>query len=239
MNKLVLITGAARRVGKYLSQYFAEKGYNVLIHVNTSVDEGEVLASELSAKYPKQEFNVIQFDLSQWKEAEDFIRKVYNQFGLPDVIIHNASHYLSNKLEETTVANMENMMAIHLFTPMVFDREFRKQNGKGAVISILDAAIYTNRSTHAMYLLAKKSLADYTKMAALEWAPHVRVNGIALGPVLPVEGKGEDVFNKVVATTPLKSQVQLTSISATINYVLTNKNMTGQIINCDSGQHLV
>ncbi|WP_439185594.1 SDR family NAD(P)-dependent oxidoreductase [Carboxylicivirga taeanensis] len=239
MDKFALITGGARRVGKYLSQYLASEGYDLVIHVNKSLEAGKELVEELMHKYPGQRFSVVQFDLNDWSELEPRINDIFEQYGLPSLVIHNASQYTPGTLSETTPEMMEAMMAIHLFSPMVIGRQYKNAGGKGSIISILDTAITTNHSSHAMYLLAKKSLAEYTKMAAQEWAPQIRVNGVALGPVLPPEGKDDSYFKQVVADTPLQREVDLASISGSIDYLVANPNVSGQIIYCDSAQHLL
>ncbi|MBS2213141.1 SDR family oxidoreductase [Carboxylicivirga mesophila] len=239
MNKQVLITGGAKRVGRYLSQHFARAGYDVLIHVNQSQKEGELLVTELSEKYPDQQFVLLTYNLSDWKQLPAYIKQAFDDYGLPDVIIHNASRYAPGYLHEASVQTMEEMMAIHLYAPMIIGQQYRKVGGHGSIINLLDTAIITNDTSHAMYLLAKKSLAEYTKMSALEWAPEIRVNGIALGPVLPPEGKDNSFFNSVVESTPLKNKVELANITSTIDFIIANENMSGQIIYCDSAQHLI
>ncbi len=239
MNKQVLITGGAKRVGRYLSMHFAAAGYNVLIHVNKSLQQGQALVTELEEAYPNQKFGLVVFDLSLWKQVENFIDEVFTQYGLPDVIIHNASRYASGTLAEASLERMEEMMAIHLYSPMVINQQYRKAGGEGNIVSMLDTAIDTNDSSHAMYLLAKKNLAEYTKMAAREWAPGIRLNGVALGPVLSPEGKDDSYFNEVVNGTPLQSKVELSAIASTIDFLIANKNVSGQIIYCDSAQHLI
>ncbi|TRX71123.1 SDR family oxidoreductase [Carboxylicivirga sp. M1479] len=239
MNKKVFISGAAQRVGAALARSFAEDGYDVIVHVNTSVQAGENLIKELRINYPKQLFNLVSINLIDWKTVGKQIKDIFSVHGYPDVIIHNASRYDKATLLKSHPSLMEEMMAIHLFAPIEIDKVYCQHKDNGNIITLLDTAIYTNQSTHAMYLLSKKSLAEYTKMAALEWAPSIRFNGIALGPVLPPEGKGQDYFNQVVDNTPLKEVVSVGNIKASIDFILQNRNMTGQIINCDAGQHLV
>ena len=77
------------------------------------------------------------------------------------------------------------------------------------------------------------------EVITVEWAPNFRVNGIAPGPVLPPENSESEYFNQVVNNTPLKSQVSLESISSAVLYLINNKSVTGQIMFCDSGQHLI
>ncbi len=239
MAKHVLITGGAKRLGKSMAMYFADQGYDLLIHVNKSISEGNTLLSELKVKYPKQRFNLFCFDLSQWRYLDQACSKQFKEHGLPDVIIHNASSYLQANLEHVTNKQMEEMMAIHLYAPMVVGRVYRQLGGTGHIISILDSAISTNNSSHGMYLLAKKSLYEYTKMSALEWAPTIRVNAIAPGPVLPPEDKDTSYFNTVVNKTPLVRAVSEEAINTSLDYLIKNESITGQVLFCDSGQHLI
>jgi len=239
MAKLVLITGGAKRVGKSMALYFADQGYDLLIHVNKSLNEGKNLISELEQTYPKQRFYLLCHDLTQWRSCENVFAQLFKEKGMPDVLIHNASAYLKVNLEEVTDNQMEEMMAIHLYSPMVIGRVFRKLGGKGQIISILDSAITTNVTSHGMYLLAKKALQNYTQMTALEWAPSIRINAIALGPVLPPEKEDESYFNNVIKQTPLESRVLESSLHASLTYLIQNENVTGQTLFCDSGQHLM
>ncbi len=235
----VLITGAAKRIGNYLARHFASLGYDVILHVNASVAQGNELLSELTHEYPAQVFTLLQCDLADWKNVSATFEQAFEEHGVPNVIVHNASYYLNKMISDTLESDMEQMMGIHLFAPMLINKVFRDKGGEGVIISILDTAIQSHQTSHGMYLLSKKSLADYTQMIAKGWAPGIRVNGIAPGPVLPPEGKDMTYFNQVVADTPLQKQVELSSLSASVDFILKNTNMTGQIIYCDSGQHLL
>jgi len=121
---------------------------------------------------------------------------------------------------------------------MIINRVYKNRGGQGQIITILDSAITTNVTTHGMYLLAKKALHDYTKMSAMEWAPNIRINALALGPVLPPEHKSTEHFNDVVTRSPLKTRVTEEAINASLSYLINNENITGQTLFCDSGQHL-
>lgn len=238
MNQRVLITGGAKRLGRSMAMHFADLGYDVLIHVNKSVNDGRQLISELTALYPEQNFQLFGFNLTQWRLLNRSCVKLFKTCGLPDVIIHNASAYLEANLVQVTDNQMEEMMAIHLYSPMVIGRVYKQLGGKGQIISILDSAISTNSSSHGMYLLAKKALYEYTKMSALEWAPAIRVNAVAPGPVLPPEKKDTSYFNEVVNQSPLSTPVSEQALHASLDYLIQNENITGQTLFCDSGQHL-
>ncbi len=102
----------------------------------------------------------------------------------------------------------------------------------------MDTRIVDNESSHAAYSLSKKALMHATTMAALEWAPSVRVNGVAPGPVLPPPGKDETHLHEVIESTPLQKRVELDNLVESAYFLTTNDAITGQIIFCDSGAHL-
>nr|WP_321407930.1 SDR family oxidoreductase [uncultured Carboxylicivirga sp.] len=239
MVKTALITGGAKRLGKSMAEFLAAKGWNVIIHANNSIDVAQQLALDLHTKYPKQKFKAEKFNLSDWKNATVFIDDILINHSQIDLLINNASKYSPGKLIETNKELLEEMMAIHYYSPLLLSKQLAVNTKSFSIVNILDSAIVNNQTDHSIYLMAKKSLAEFTKMAAVEWAPNIRVNAIAPGPVLPVEGKSQEVFNKVVKKTPLQTKVDLNSILSTLHFLIENHNVTGQIMFCDSGQHLI
>ena len=237
--KTALITGGAKRVGKSIVECLASKGWNVIIHANRSIQDAEDLAHLLGSKYPSQLFDAVSFNLCDWKNASQFINDLLIKYKNIDLLINNASKYSPGKLEQTDEDLLEEMTAIHYYSPLLMSKQLISVVKEAIIVNILDAAIVNNHTEHSAYLLAKKNLAEFTKMAAVEWAPNVRINGIAPGPVLPVEEKGNEAFDAVVSQTPLKIPVDIVSILSTLDYILENKNITGQILFCDSGQHLL
>ncbi len=118
-------------------------------------------------------------------------------------------------------------------------QNFKNFFGKVAIVNLLDAKIEKNEGAHTAYILAKKSLAELTRMAALAFAPHIRINAIAPGPVLRPRGKNDNYLKQVVDHTPLKRQVDTDDIAMSVSFLLNNPSVTGQILFCDSGSHLI
>ncbi|MBS2097289.1 SDR family NAD(P)-dependent oxidoreductase [Carboxylicivirga linearis] len=237
--KTALITGGAKRVGKSMVEYLASRGWNVVIHANRSIKDAEELAHLLDGKYPSQSFDAVSFNLSDWKNARKFIDDLLKKHKKIDLLINNASKYSPGKLEKTEELLLEEMTAIHYYSPLLMSKQLVSIVKETIIVNFLDAAIVNNHTEHSAYLLAKKNLTEFTKMAAVEWAPNVRVNAIAPGPVLPVAGKEDAVFEEVVKKTPLQIPVDLSSILKTLDFILDNNNITGQVLFCDSGQHLL
>ncbi len=210
-----------------------------MIHYNNSRDYAVQLSGELRATYPDREFPALQCDLSN----PDAILSIFNR--LPDnirqlnALVNNASTFNSGRLLETSADFLRKEMAVNFEAPFFLIQAFVNTFGKGAIVNILDTKIVKNEGIHAAYLLAKKNLAELTRMAALDFAPDIRVNGIAPGPVLPPSRKGNDYLEDVIAKTPLKRKVAVQDIAASVSFLLNNPSVTGQIIFCDSGSHLI
>ncbi|TAJ15356.1 SDR family oxidoreductase [Marinilabiliaceae bacterium JC017] len=237
-HKTVLITGSAKRIGKNLAWYFAEVGYEVVLHYNTSNKEVDLLQQELAERYSDRCFPVVQADLSQWRTMGDVFEGWVNQVGTIDILVNNASIFKPASLMNTSVDLMEEQLSANFLGPFFLSQAFFKNFSGGQIINLLDTKVITNESAHAAYLLAKKALCEFTKMAALEWAPAMRVNAIAPGPVLPAVGKGRDNFEAVVEHTPLKHSVDMSSLNAAVEFLINASSVTGQVIYCDAGMHL-
>lgn len=186
----ILITGAAKRIGRMLSGHLANKGHQIAIHYNSSATDAESLLEELGGK--SNGHCTIQANLGNLKEAESLLSTLMDEWGKPDVLINNASTYFRRGM--TNFSNIEMMedYTINFFSPLILMREFKKQCGTGSIINFVDRRVNYIDPEAGPYALAKKSLRDATEACAEEWSPSIRVNAIAPGPVLL---PGEDPDN--------------------------------------------
>ncbi len=238
MRPIVLVTGAAKRVGAAISRHLADEGWSVVLHHNRSDEEALQLAAQLKKKYPGQDFSTVQCDLSNTGEVLLLFEKPAFKGLELNALVNNASIFMPGTLEELSPTFLKQQMGVNFEAPLFLMQAFMKTFGRGSVVNLLDTAITGNSDTHAAYLLAKKNLEALTRMAALAWAPAIRVNGVAPGPVLPPPGKGQEHLKKVIDKTPLKRQVDVIDIAQTVSFLLNNPSITGQVIFCDSGAHL-
>jgi NAD(P)-dependent dehydrogenase (short-subunit alcohol dehydrogenase family) len=107
------------------------------------------------------------------------------------------------------------------------------------IINLLDTRITTYSNSHAAYSLSKVAFAHLTKMSALEFSPKIRVNGIALGATLAPKNEGEDYLNRIAERTPMKVAGGILPVLQSLDYILENQNLTGQILFCDGGEQLL
>lgn len=239
MNKTALITGAAKRLGKAVAQHLASQGWNIAIHYNTSETEARLFCDELKTKYPEQSFYVFQADLNQPEEVEMLIQQVIRIFLRIDLLINNASVFEPSKLVKTTTEFLERNMNVNFTAPFILTRIFAQTYKTGVIVNFVDTRIVSNKSGFAAYSLSKKALWELTKMAALEFGPAIRVNAIAPGLTLPPEGKDDEYLWKLAEKIPMKQPGGVEPILKSLDYILANNYLTGQLLYCDGGENLV
>lgn len=238
MERTALITGASKRIGKTIAKHLAAKGWNIIIHYNTSEYAAKQLASELSSKFAKQKFSFIKADLSITRDVIGMIPKLVSEIGAFELLINNASVFDKGYIKETSVDLYENQMDVNLKAPFLLIRDFANYCNEGNIINFVDTRITTNKSNFGAYSLSKKGLWEITKMTALEFAPEIRVNAIAPGVTLPPEDENEDYLLNLAKNIPMKIPGGLKPILKSIDYILENHHLTGQLLFADGGENL-
>ncbi|MDP3914164.1 MAG: SDR family oxidoreductase [Bacteroidota bacterium] len=238
MTKTALITGAAKRVGKGLALHLAAQGWNIAIHYNTSADDAIILQDELKSSFPNQKFELFSADLNVTSEVENLIPQVIRKMGSVDLLINNASVFDRGDFADTTTEFLDRQMNVNFRAPFILIRNFAQLAKEGTIINFVDTRIVNNKSNFAAYSLSKKALWELTKMTALELGPKIRVNAIAPGLTLPPEEKGDDYLWKLAENIAMKRPGGLEPILKSLDYILNNDYLTGQLLFCDGGENL-
>lgn len=238
MIKTALITGAAKRVGKALALHLANQGWNIAIHYNSSADEAIDFRNKLAEIYIHQKFELFQTNLAQSGEVELLIPQVIQKMGKIDLLINNASVFEPSSIASSSCEFFDRQMNVNFRAPFILTRDFAKIVKHGLIINFTDTRIVTNQSSFAAYSLSKKALWELTKMAALEFGPDIRINAIAPGLTLPPEDKGEDYLWNLAGKIAMKRPGGLEPILKSLDYIINNDYLTGQILFCDGGQNL-
>jgi len=232
----VLITGAGKRIGQAVALHLAECGFAIALHYHRSKTEATKTHQLIREKGGVCE--VFAADLTRDQDIKRLINKSLRTFPALGVLINNASIFTKGSLKDSPISLLDEHYRVNLRAPYALTQEFSRQVKSGSVINILDRDIVKNKTSHTAYLLSKKSLADLTKLTALELAPKFRVNAVAPGAILPPEGKSNQYLKNLSLRTPLGKTVEPRDISRAIEFLLTNQNITGQIIFVDGGEHL-
>jgi NAD(P)-dependent dehydrogenase (short-subunit alcohol dehydrogenase family) len=236
----VLVTGAARRLGRAIALDLASAGYDVAVHFNSSRDDAEITASEVRKLGRKA--TLVEADLSDEIQVEMIIPNATREIGPLTALVNNASVFRDDRIETMTRTSWDLHIETNLRAPLVLAQAFAKQlpaGAQGAIVNMLDQAVWKLTPQFLSYTVSKTGLWTLTRTLAQALAPRIRVNGIGPGPTLKAEKQTSENFAKQVDATLLKRAPEPADIAAAVRYLLSAKAVTGQMIAVDSGQHLV
>lgn len=239
-NNAALITGGAKRIGREIAILLALKGYDLLISYNNSKKEAEKLAGEIAKKY-QVKIEIFKCDLTDTAQAKKLINFAKDNFKNLNLLINNASIFNRSKFLEGHENELLANLNIHLISPLILAKEFAKFAKKNAqIINMVDKNIVRYDTAYFHYLLSKKALAESTKMLALELAPNIRVNAIAPGFIInPIDnGISQNEIEKIIKKIPLEKKGEIKNIVQSVEFLLENNFVNGQIIFVDGGASL-
>ena len=231
-GKVVLVTGGAIRIGRAISEAFAAQGACVVIQYRSSRKEAVALAKDLGGV-------AVQSGLESEAACNGLVASVVKTAGRLDILVNNAAVFHKDTIADMTAPKIGQEFWPNLFVPMLLTRAFAKRVKKGAIVNLVDRRITSLDTECVPYVLAKKSLAEFTKIAALDLAPRIRVNAVAPGAVLPPPGKGQKYLHDKAGPVPLKRQVKPSEVAEAVVFLAKAESMTGQILFVDGGQGLV
>lgn len=237
---VILITGAARRVGAGLARRLAADGLCVAVHHRGGATEAEQVVADIHAS--GGEARTFAADLSVSAERTALIADVISAFGRLDVLVNNASTFAYDTLETMTDQDWDAHIADNLTAPVMLARDFARAlgtGGHGVIINILDQKVLAPNPDFFSYTAGKIGLAGLTQTMALALAPRIRVMGIAPGLLLPSGAQTQDDFERAWVDTPLGLGPSLDDVSRTIRYILDTPSLTGRILAVDGGESLI
>ena len=246
-SKVVLVTGAAKRIGASIARTFHANGYRVLVHARSSKTEATALSSELN-KIKKNSAGTFYADFNSHHETQELSVAALEHFGRIDVLINNASTFYPSPLFEASADDWSSLFNSNVkaafFLSQALAPELTKR--KGSIINIVDAHADKPLRNHVLYNMAKAALKSMTKTLALEMAPHVRVNGISPGAILwpeALEQKFDEKIDQQKAeicdSIPMKRIGNAKDISNLAYFFAeSGQYITGQVIKVDGGRSL-
>ena len=233
----VLVTGGAKRIGRALCLALADRGFRIALHYNRSRSEAQKVADAINQNGGTCQ--LFACDLYDARQTGRLIPDILKHFSKLDILINNASIFKPSVIKGADLISLREHFAANFEAPFLLTAQFAEKCRKGHIINILDTHIVRNSTRHAAYLLSKKSLGALTKMSAAELAPHIRVNGIAPGLILPPEKSGAGRLERLAKDIPLRTKGNVTQITQTVDFLLNNTYITGQVIFVDGGEHLL
>lgn len=181
MNKVVLVTGSSRGIGRATIIEFAKKGYDVVINYNNSYDEAISLKEEVESNYNIKAL-VVKCDVSKENEVVEMFKLINSTFNKLDVVVNNASIAIDTIFDDKTVENFRKILDINLIGTFLVSKYASKYMESGSIINISSTnGIDTLYPESMDYDASKAGVISLTKNLATTFAPNVRVNTVAPG----------------------------------------------------------
>lgn len=239
MAPVVLITGAARRIGAAITREFHQQGFRVLIHYRNSAADADALAATLNEQRPDSA-RTLRADLDSPDQVRRLAADALSCWQRLDVLVNNASTFYATPPGTATDEDWDRLMGSNLRAPFILLQALAPAlaDQRGAAVNLVDVYAEKPLWHHGLYCMAKAGLASLTRSMARELGPDVRVNGVAPGPILWPE-QGQDNQDEVLGATALKRSGEPQDIAGTVYWLAMQAPfITGQILAVDGGRSL-
>lgn len=239
-NRVAVVTGGARRVGKAIALGLAKAGAHVFVHYNSSAGPAEETLVEIEAGGGNGAIGAV--NLSEPQRAAELIDMATDALGEVSILVNSASGFASDTLADVTLDGWQRSHDLSLATPVFLTQAFAaalSEASEGAVLNVTDVRTMTPYQKHFSYVVAKGGLDTFTRAAAVALAPQVRVNAVALGVILPPPGEDEAYVANLAQQLPLQRVGGVDPVVAAALHLIRNDFVTGEIIRLDGGGHLV
>jgi NAD(P)-dependent dehydrogenase (short-subunit alcohol dehydrogenase family) len=236
-GKTALVTGGAVRLGRAICLALAGEGAQVVVHYRNSRDAAQSLVGEIRSAGGSAW--AVAADLVSEQACAGLIAEASEASGGLDILVNNAAVFNRDRLPDVSEARLLGEFWPNLFAPVLLTRHVAAAAPGGHIVHLLDRRITGHDTSCVPYQLAKKALAEFTALAALELAPRFAVNAVAPGVLLPPPGEGASYLEQFGGAIPLDYACTEQDISDAVLYLLKSRAHTGQILFVDGGKHLL
>jgi pteridine reductase len=240
IGKTVVVTGAARRVGRSIARELHAAGANVVVHYRRAQEDAVAMASELNAQRADSAL-CLAADLLDSSALTRLVANTVAHFGRLDALVNNASSFFATPLGAIDQADWDDLIGSNLKAPLFLTQAAAPhlKATHGAVVNITDIHAERPLAGYPLYCAAKAGLLGLTRALAIEMAPEVRVNAVAPGPILWPDDGGFDgeTRERIIDHTLLKHAGSPQDIARAVRFLLNDAAyVTGQVINVDGGR---
>jgi NAD(P)-dependent dehydrogenase (short-subunit alcohol dehydrogenase family) len=245
--RTVLVTGAARRLGRSIALALAAGGWQVAVHYRSSAQDAiETVAACADLSGASAHFDA---DFEDEAAVRALLPRVVARFGRVDAVVNSASLFEHDTAATLGFAALEKHLRSNTAAPILLAQALHQHvadraaageaDAQGAVVNLLDQKLWNQNPDFMSYTLSKAALEAAGTMLALALAPRVRVVGVAPGLTLTSHLLSDDKFTQLHALSPLGRSSTAEDVAAAVKFALENRSMTGTTLLVDGGQHLM
>jgi len=232
---VVLVTGAAQRIGREIALHLAAQGWRVAVHYRRSADAAAQTVA--AVRDPGSGARAFAADLSDEAQCNALVPAVCAAFGRIDAVVNNASLFNHDDVATFSVAAMEAHWRANTAPAILLARALAAAGGS-CVVNLLDQKLWNPNPDYLSYTLSKAALEAATTLLAQALAPQVRVCGVAPGVTLPSGPMNEREFAASHTMTPLRRGSTAQDVARAVHFLLNSPAITGTTLLVDGGQHL-
>jgi NAD(P)-dependent dehydrogenase (short-subunit alcohol dehydrogenase family) len=239
-QKVALVTGSARRIGRAIALALAHKGWDIVVHYRHSENDANATVRDIQALGRRA--IALPCDLGDEAAVKALLPDAIAALGAISCVVNNASLFEYDDASNFSMARLDRHMHANLAAPILLAQALHAATAEGSqavVINLLDQKLFNMNPDFLSYTLSKAALHSATTMLALALAPKIRVVGIAPGITMRSGGQTADEFEKAHAVTPLGRSSTPDDIAATVCFVAESPAITGTTLLVDGGQHLI
>ncbi|TXG86833.1 MAG: pteridine reductase [Rhodocyclaceae bacterium] len=238
-DRVILVTGAARRVGSAIVRHLHGQGARIVLHCRSARAEADALAGALNCARIDSAM-VVQADLLDTAQLPALVAAVTARYGRLDGLVNNASSFYPTAVGEINETAWQDLVGSNFKAPLFLAQAAAPalRVSGGAIVNITDIHAERPLQGYPLYSAAKGALLTLTRALAVELAPEVRVNAVAPGPILwPDDGQLDDGSRaEIVRHTLLKREGTPEDIAGAVAFLMSAAYITGQVINVDGGR---
>jgi NAD(P)-dependent dehydrogenase (short-subunit alcohol dehydrogenase family) len=243
LARTVLVTGAARRLGREIALHLAAAGWQIAVHYRASGREAEQTVQDCRAAAPALLAEAFQADLADETATRELVTRVVARFGALDAIVNNASLFEHDDVasfgHDALMRHLRTNAGAPVLLAQALHEHVRARGGKGAVVNLLDQKLWNQNPDFLSYTMSKAALEAANTMLAMALAPAVRVVGVAPGLTLTSHMLSKEKFEQLHRLAPLGRSSEPADIASAVRFALENPAITGTTIVVDGGQHLM
>ena len=237
-GRVVLVTGAGRRVGRASALALGAQGMPVVVHFNGSRDGAEETARLIVES--GGEAVIEQADLARVDAAYALVDRAVAWRGTLGALVNSAAIMLRTPIPDTTQFDWDRMFALNVRAPYFLSQRAAPSlaASRGAIVNIADLAAFESWPAYVPHGMTKAAVVQMTRAMAQALAPDVRVNAVAPGVVLLPEGWSDEGARHLQETTPLRRLGAPEDVAQAVVYLLGAEYVTGEVVRVDGGRHV-